>query len=412
MKNKQPPVYPPFVPANIRCRIIPLASTAAALSFAGCSFLHGAHHASANSSPNQDAVPSSIMTPQQRAMLDVQNYTDSVNAALNNPNAPQPDATPKQSPALATAGKSAPPSSTPISSTPIATLTPLADRVSGIPTALGAMTAMSVTPQEQSASAPATEPAPATQPTAFVTPIVPSIPPPMPFAASVHIKPTFSEAMNVLRNRVAAHPTLNTTLALALLEGSEGKTPDLTLANSLSTPDQKLLTDLLAALQGMTTPISASTSLNDRAAPLVDAAKRWEADADLALPKLALASRVDSFGVYTPVEPKFTQGEHHTVILYCEVANFASSKAADGFFETRLSQQESLITEDGLLVYRPNAEDVEDRSLNQRHDFYLVKKLTIPDTLAVGKYILRMNVTDRTNNKIAIVNMPIEITSD
>jgi len=47
--------------------------------------------------------------------------------------------------------------------------------------------------------------------------------------------------------------------------------------------------------------------------------------------------------------------------------------------------------------------------MNQRRDFYLVKKLTIPDNLATGKYLLRMSVTDRNTNKIAMVNLSIEI---
>ena len=76
----------------------------------------------------------------------------------------------------------------------------------------------------------------------------------------------------------------------------------------------------------------------------------------------------------------------------------------------RAAQQETLATDDGLLLFRPNAEEVLDRSKNQRRDFYLVKKLTIPDNLAVGKYALRMSVTDLNTNKIAVVSLPIEIT--
>jgi hypothetical protein len=129
----------------------------------------------------------------------------------------------------------------------------------------------------------------------------------------------------------------------------------------------------------------------------------------LSLPKLVLATRVDSFGVYNPIEPRFEQGRKHTIIIYCEVANFSSSKSDDGWYQTRLAQQETLITDDGLLIWRPNAEEVEDRSLNQRRDFYLVKKLTIPENLAAGKYTLRMSVTDRNTNKISMVSLPIEI---
>jgi hypothetical protein len=38
-----------------------------------------------------------------------------------------------------------------------------------------------------------------------------------------------------------------------------------------------------------------------------------------------------------------------------------------------------------------------------------VKKLTIPDNIPVGKYALRMSVTDKNTNKIAVVTLPIEI---
>ena len=72
-----------------------------------------------------------------------------------------------------------------------------------------------------------------------------------------------------------------------------------------------------------------------RAAPLVQAAMKWQADADLKLPVLALASRVDSYGVFQRLEPKFPAGKKQTVIIYCEVANFVPKKTDDGWYETR-----------------------------------------------------------------------------
>jgi hypothetical protein len=225
--------------------------------------------------------------------------------------------------------------------------------------------------------------------------------------------PTIDTALDALRASIAARPTLATALALNLLENADGRVPDPALARELSPNDQKLLQDLAAALQTMSASAAPASLLADRAAPLIDAAKRWQptasAEKDLNLPVLALASRVDSFGVYNKLDPKFTAGEKQTVILYCEVANFVPQKTADGWYETRLSQQETIATDDGLLLWRPNPEDVEDRSKNYRKDFYLVKKLTIPDNLAIGKYALRMSVTDKNTNKIAVVTLPIEI---
>ncbi len=148
-----------------------------------------------------------------------------------------------------------------------------------------------------------------------------------PVIAASSAEPTMEDALDVLRKRVAAHPSLNTALAVALLDTGGDKTAE--LAKSLSPADQKVFTDLLAALQGMSDSANAGTTgaaatLAERAAPLVNAAKKWQADADLSLPRLALASRVDSFGVFTAVEPKFEQGKKHTVIIYCDVANLSS----------------------------------------------------------------------------------------
>jgi hypothetical protein len=217
-------------------------------------------------------------------------------------------------------------------------------------------------------------------------------------------EPTVDDALAVLRRTISERPTLNTALALALLDG---KSPE-GVAQSLSEPDQKLLADLVTALDAMKTS-SDGVPLAKRAGPLLNAAKSWQADAELSLPRLVLASRVDSYGVYNEVAPVFEQGKRHTVIIYCEVSNFGSQKGDNGWHLTKLTQQESLITEDKLLVWRPNAENVEDRSLNQRHDFYLVKKLTLPETLAAGKYTLRMDVTDAATGKRAVQSMEIQV---
>jgi hypothetical protein len=225
--------------------------------------------------------------------------------------------------------------------------------------------------------------------------------------------PPVELALEAVRARVTENPNLVTALALNLLEQAEGKTPDPAVAKNLSPNDQKLLQDLAAALQSMTGAGNPTVPLAERAAPLLDAAKKWAPAAmveqDLHLPTLALASRVDSYGVYHKLDPKFPVGKKQTVIIYCEVANFVPKKSPDGWFETNLTQQETLATDDGLLLWRPNPEDVQDRSQKHRRDFYLVKKLTIPDNIPVGKYALRMSVTDKNTNKIAVVTLPIEI---
>ncbi len=354
--------------------------TAAALALAtgagaigGCAMFH--------TKPQPAAVkdaPAAPLSPQQEAALRGQNYTAQINADMDNLDAEK----------FRKPGSASPtPTTQPTLADKPATTQPATAQASTQPAAVAQAT---------------TQPSPLAQATTRPAPL------PAPKPIIVRVDPTFPEAMRIVRKHIAAHPTLNTALALALLDTSEGKAPNSALASALSPSDQQLLSDLLGALQGMT-PISPSAALPDRAAPLIDAARQWQGHHDISIPKLVLASRVDSFGVYTPVEPKFSQGTPHTVILYCEIANFTSQKNAEGLYETKLTQQESLIASDGLIMYRASPEDVDDRSFNQRHDFYLVKKITLPDTLAIGQYTLHMDVTDRLANMLGVAKMTVEI---
>ncbi len=226
-------------------------------------------------------------------------------------------------------------------------------------------------------------------------------------------EPSVDAVLDMLRKRVQARPQqLNYALALSLLEAAEMRKTDDPVLAALTPSDQKLVSDLTGAVDAISAqPLSPNAVLADRAGPLLNASQKWQSDADLKLPRLTLATRVDSFGVYTPVEPRFEYGKRHTVIIYCEVANFTAKRSEDGWYQTVLSQQDTLTTDDGLLVWRPNPEDAEDRSMNQRKDFYLVKKLTLPENLAIGKYTLKMSVTDKLAKKRAEVTMPIEITA-
>lgn len=254
------------------------------------------------------------------------------------------------------------------------------------PTSAAAMAAMTATPPVE---------------------VVPPPPPPPPPA-------TMETLLELLHKRVVSQPgAIQYALALQLLESAETAKPaNPANLSGLSTTDQKFVSELTNAIMQATARSAATgakVTLPERAAPLVEAAKAWQAQEDLKLPTLVLASRVDSYGVYTQVAPRFEVGKRHVAIIYCEVANFTSKRTEDGFYQTRLAQQDTLVTEDNLLVWRPNPEEIEDRSHNLRHDFYLVKKMTLPETLAVGKYTLRMSVTDKISNKISMISMPIEI---
>src|SRR5262249_472220 len=67
-------------------------------------------------------------------------------------------------------------------------------------------------------------------------------------------EPTMEVALDVLRKQVAAHPTLNTALALALLDQAEGKPRDTQMPQRLTTIDQQIFRDLLASLDNLNNP--------------------------------------------------------------------------------------------------------------------------------------------------------------
>jgi hypothetical protein len=395
---------------NVRRRVLPLASAAAAMGLAGCGILGGTQ---AKDAPAEKAgvQASNENVKVQRSAEEIRKFTEGLDAAIEKMDQSKLNAIAESAGPRAGASKAVVPAKGVVVAPPVAvsevagpTLEELRLSLTGVGPVVSATSVLGegegifgMAGSEEAmrgaveggfdfmglTAAEAVE----------VAPVLPSV----------------EVAMEVIRSKVAARPTLNTALALALLEKAEGRAVDAgALAKDLSATDQKLLADLLGALEGMKEPAKAGT-LTERAVPLLDAAKRWQADADLTLPKLALASKVESFGVYDKVDAKFTAGKKHAVIIYCEVANFQPKQTAEGWYETKLSQQETLATEDGLLLWRPNAEEVEDRSKNVRHDFYLVKKLTIPGDLAIGKYALRMSVTDKNSGKIAVVTLPIEI---
>jgi hypothetical protein len=414
---------------------LPLASTAAAVSLVSCAMsgpderlaptpLPPAPPASA---PVTGAaiVPAAAATAPADRAAQIERYAERVTAALQK----QPATT---EPAAAGGGGER--ASLPVTSSvpPAPTATPAAPNahVTATPAPAHGDSGASV-PAVAPVAAPATAPAPTasasavhpegsagTGQVAAMTPMAATAPAAV--EATTQSAPALTDdssldpLLDVLRKRVQAHPqAIQYALALQLLESSEhARAADPANLAGLSPTDQKFVSELSGAvLAAAAKPAGTATSVADRAAPIAEAARTWQADDDLKLPRLVLTSRVDSFGVYTPVEPKFETGKKHVVIIYCEVTNFTTVKGDDGIYQTRLAQQDSLITDDSLLVWRPNPEEVEDRSRNQRRDFYLVKKLTIPDTLAVGKYTLRMSVTDKLSNKIAVVAMPIEITA-
>ncbi len=218
---------------------------------------------------------------------------------------------------------------------------------------------------------------------------------------------SIQEILPLLRQR-AAEQSQNLSLAMAirLLEDSLSPVPLAPIPGTPMTQDERIVADLTNALRAINS--QPTDNMATRAAPIIELAKAYAAEGDLKIPVLALASRVDSYGVYLQINDKLPAGKRTAALLYCELRNFVSTKDDKGF-TTRLTQQDTLLTSDGMLVWRSNPEQYVDVCRNARQDFYSVKRVTFPESLPAGRYTLKMVVTDQASNKIATASINIQI---
>jgi len=180
--------------------------------------------------------------------------------------------------------------------------------------------------------------------------------------------------------------------------------PQLTSLASLPTEDREVLAALMDGLSNFRTSVQNDNNalLSKKIRPLVELSDRLKAQAELAVPVIALCKRVEIFGVYEPIEPTtFPAGRETPVILYCEIANFSSQRPGGVRWETSLSHSATLYKENGVPVWSDKTTNVTDQSRNRRHDFFVVKLLKLPPTLSAGKYVLKVTVMDRQTNRMA-----------
>lgn len=164
------------------------------------------------------------------------------------------------------------------------------------------------------------------------------------------------------------------------------------------------LSNFRAALRGDSDMLQAK-----KIAPLLEMGDRLRAQGDLILPATALCTNVERFGVYEPMTPaRFKPSTQNVAVLYCEVANFSSQLGDGKQWETRLKHEAVLYSEVGLSVWKSKADVVADRSRNRRHDFYIVERLVVPP-MPVGRYLLKVSVTDLQMNRVAETTVPVEV---
>ncbi|MBI1189287.1 MAG: hypothetical protein GC200_01210 [Tepidisphaera sp.] len=147
--------------------------------------------------------------------------------------------------------------------------------------------------------------------------------------------------------------------------------------------------------------------------------------AGLKISRAALCTRVQGFGRFDAIKgDTFVAGQPIRLIVYTELDHFSSRPAREGDPAQKsvpLADQKSVELSQTLTLYhdpsglqawhRP-AQRVIETSQRARRDFYLIHQIELPATLSVGRYSLKVTVTDETTGAVDEVNLPINITGD
>jgi hypothetical protein len=193
--------------------------------------------------------------------------------------------------------------------------------------------------------------------------------------------------------------------------------PQMSALAGLSGEDRELLSTVMDGLSNFRGVIAADDNLllAGKIKPLLEMDDRLRSQAELTLPAVALCTEVDSYGVYKPVDSaRFVAGQENKVIVYVEVQNFQSQLTGDNQWETRLGEEMVLYTESGLPVWpaKSDVEPVVDLCRQRRHDFFLRKLVVLPKNLTIGRYLLKVTVTDQEANHVAETTTPVEIVAE
>jgi hypothetical protein len=179
----------------------------------------------------------------------------------------------------------------------------------------------------------------------------------------------------------------------------------------LSTSDREILAALMDGLsnfrQNLQADPTALPSVTIR--PLLKMAERLREQTELSIPTIQLCRHVEGFGIYEPMPLMFRAGSEHETLIYCEVENFTSRKNDKDLWETKLSLEAALYNSEGHVVLKGKDVVPVDVCRNRRRDFFVVKRLMLPKTLAPTRYILKLTIVDANSNRVAENSLYIDM---
>jgi hypothetical protein len=197
----------------------------------------------------------------------------------------------------------------------------------------------------------------------------------------------------------------------------DDQTPQLAALSPLPSEDRELITTVLDGFTNLRNALRADNNmlLSKKIKPILEAGERLRSQAELTIPTIALCTRVNTFGSYDPIDPaRFpaNPAKDNQAIVYCEVENFTSNLNDRQLWETRLTWDMTLYTDQGIGVWSDKTENIVDATRSRRHDFFVRKLIGLPRTLTIGRYLLKVTIVDTQSNRVAEANIPLVIAAN
>lgn len=126
-----------------------------------------------------------------------------------------------------------------------------------------------------------------------------------------------------------------------------------------------------------------------------------------------LCRRVRGFGDFDTFEEQpFLAGRVIRLVLYVEVDQYHVVES-DGMHEVRLSQEVIVYTDPGgTPIWKQPPVQIVDTSRNRRRDFFVTQLIHLPQTLSVGKYLLKVAVSDGNGGTLDETGVPFDVVAD
>lgn len=232
-------------------------------------------------------------------------------------------------------------------------------------------------------------------------------------------KPTVAEACARLAEHVQQTESLTplaraataVTLAAAL---PEQRWDDGALLSSLRGYERDAVERYRAVMTSLLGKVASGSAL-DRRTVVAELDALYD-HAPIRINTVRLCRRVQGFGAYEEIDGSaLVAGRDRKMIAYVELEDYRALAGAgpDGQYEVRLSQEIELYNEsDGLAVWRVKPVQIVDHCRNRRRDFFVVQLIELPPRLNVGKYILKVRVTDQHGGSVDERTLTLAIVAD